>query len=378
MAVGSLWQRLHQLSKTTLVLAAVLGSQAVLAQQQPDRDTWRWFEVEVLVFAHTNSEPEAESFSWQGPSAPEHVQYDFLTHYFAPDIHPAIVTLPECKVPGIVPTFDRDSILCARPLELSQWLPMNWHRPERAIALLDRAPEQVVDGPGGDVKNATNVFLGPEKQLELSDMRLQIVRRGVGKPLMHLSWYQPVFGIEQNYKVRLFGGVNYGKTYAPSGYPYAPEEDEFVAFEADAAANDDATLTERLAELVQLQQQSALHFTARSEDQPVAPPPLLQRPERPEAVWELDGTMHIYLVGNYLHIASDLELREPQQVLWRPASLAAQAEQALQGETSGTFLRSFNLAQLRRVISHETHYFDHPKLGLVVQIRRTDLSAPRY
>lgn len=195
---------------------------------------------------------------------------------------------------------------------------------------------------------------------------------------MHLSWYQPVFGIEQNYKVRLFGGVNYGKTYAPSGYPYAPEEDEFVAFEADAAANDDATLTERLAELVQLQQQSALHFTARSEDQPVAPPPLLQRPERPEAVWELDGTMHIYLVGNYLHIASDLELREPQQVLWRPASLAAQAEQALQGETSGTFLRSFNLAQLRRVISHETHYFDHPKLGLVVQIRRTDLSAPRY
>ncbi|MGQ4275646.1 CsiV family protein [Pseudidiomarina sp. E22-M8] len=378
MVANSLWHQFTQLSKPVLMLAAVFGCHAVMAQVQSERNTWRWFEVEVLVFAHTNNEPEAESFSWQGPSAPENVHYDFLTHYFAPDIHPAIVTLPECKVPAIVPTFDRDSVLCARPLELSQWLPMNWHRPERAIALLDRAPEQVVDGPGGDVNKATNVFLAPEKQLELSAMRQQIVRRGVGKPLMHLSWYQPVFERQQNYKVRLFGGVNYGKTYAPSGYPYAPEEDEFIAFEAKANAVKEEALSDRLAQLMQLQQQAGLHFTARAEDQPLAPPPLIQRPQQPEAVWQLDGTMHIYLVGNYLHIASDLELREPQQVLWQPASLSAQADQALQGDSSGSFLRSFNLEQLRRVISHETHYFDHPKLGLIVQIRRTDLSAPRY
>ena len=27
-------------------------------------------------------------------------------------------------------------------------------------------------------------------------------------------------------------------------------------------------------------------------------------------VWELDGTLHIFLVGNYLHIKGDFNLRE--------------------------------------------------------------------
>ena len=94
-------------------------------------------------------------------------------------------------------------------------------------------------------------------------------------------------------------------------------------------------------------------------------------------MWELDGTLHIYLVGNYLHIDSDLELREPQRVQFNQRELAAQIEQALQPQLDSKFLRSYRLNQLRRVISHETHYFDHPRLGLVVQIRRTELSARR-
>jgi hypothetical protein len=33
-------------------------------------------------------------------------------------------------------------------------------------------------------------------------------------------------------------------------------------------------------------------------------------------------------------------------------------------------LASFPLQQLRRVISTQVHYFDHPLMGMIVQIRR--------
>lgn len=98
----------------------------------------------------------------------------------------------------------------------------------------------------------------------------------------------------------------------------------------------------------------------------------------PNQVWELDGLLHIYLVGNYLHIDSNFNLREETLAKEATPNMAAQAEHALQGKvTEQEFLRAYKFSQVRRVISHETHYFDHPKMGIVVQIRRTDKSARR-
>ncbi|MDN7138494.1 hypothetical protein J6J34_09760 [Pseudidiomarina sp. 1ASP75-14] len=374
MPTATLRQRLIRLSKSVVLLAAVLGGQTAIAQAE--RDTWRWFEIEVLVFKHSASEAVAESFAWTGPATPAASQFDPLPRYFAPDIRAALMDLPACNLPTVIPTLSQDSIWCRRPWEANPWLPMNWPAPQQALAQLAQLPAQVIDGPGGPVQQATGPYLAPAQQLELNEMRQQIIRRGVGEPLLHMSWYQPVFSLQQDYRVRLFGGKNYGATFAPSGYPYASEQDEFTQAEA-AQESAQQSLTERLQQLLQLQQEGGLQFTARATDQPL-PKQRVERPEQPEPVWELDGTVHVYLVGNYLHIDSDLELREPHLVRWQPAALDEQAEQMVQDEGTSQFLRSFKLDQLRRVISHETHYFDHPKLGLVVQIRRTDLSARRY
>ena len=62
----------------------------------------------------------------------------------------------------------------------------------------------------------------------------------------------------------------------------------------------------------------------------------------------------------YLHIDSDLDFRAPITL-------------RLPGETDvepNNFLQSFHFDQLRRVISTQLHYFDHPLFGMVVQIRR--------
>lgn len=351
-------------------LAASIAMPATAAAKLPNvpQDQWRWFEVEVLVFKHNDAGTVVEQFPWQAPSRAVGIAYDPLVDYYVPDFTAALAGLPRCAPPPLEPSFSATDLWCVNPYELDPFLPLNWQRREKVLATLSQAPARVIDGTGGNVESAEQPFIAPAEQLELTDMRQQIVRRGVGKPLLHMSWYQPVFGEDEQFKVRLFGGDNYGQRFAPSGYLYSESQPSVQ----------DLTLIERLEQLLVEQQQGQLQFNARAEDQPLAPPPLLVRNDDTPAVWELDGTIHIYLVGNYLHIASELELREPHTVNWQPASLSAQAERALQSSSDGMFLRSYKLEQLRRVISHETHYFDHPKLGIAVQIRRTDLSARRY
>ncbi|WP_157981054.1 CsiV family protein [Pseudidiomarina insulisalsae] len=339
---------------------------------------WRWFEIEVLLFKHSDADNLTESFPWQGPEEPQGVRFDPLSDYFAPDISAALADLPECTLPGAVPSFAAASIWCRQPQELNPWLPQNWSRSERTLATMPQAPERIIDGMGGNVGLATAPFLAPQEQLELSDMREQIIRRGVGTPLLHMSWYQPVFERNDGYKIRLFAGTNFGDQFSPDGYPYVLTDDQTAAATDEQALSSSHELASRLRRVIGLQQAGELQFSAQADDQPLAPPPLLRPPETPTAVWEVDGTLHIYLVGNYLHIASDLELRAPESVQWQPAELSEQAQRALEPQRDGRFLRSYKLDQLRRVISHETHYFDHPKLGLAVQIRRTGLSARRY
>lgn len=357
---------------TFAVCSGLLTVPPVAAAALPNvpQDLWRWFEVEVLVFKHTTDETVVEQFPWQAPTSADDPSFEPLVDYYVPDITGALAGLPRCAPKPLQPLFINADPWCVKSHELDPFLPKNWQRSERMLATFSRAPETVIDGEGGEVTDAQQPFLAPATQLELADMRQQIIRRGVGTPLLHMSWYQPVFGIDEQFKVRLFGGENYGERFAPSGYRYA---DSNVTEQAK-----ELSLEERLEVLLAQQQKGQLEFTARSEDHPLSPPPLLTRDDNAPAVWELDGTVHIYLVGNYLHIASNLELREPQAVNWQPATLQAQAERALQPRNDGEFLRSFKLDQLRRVISHETHYFDHPKLGIAVQIRRTDLSARRY
>jgi hypothetical protein len=39
---------------------------------------------------------------------------------------------------------------------------------------------------------------------------------------------------------------------------------------------------------------------------------------------------------------------------------------------TGEFLKSYRLDQKRRMRSTETHYLDHPLLGMIIQVRRVN------
>lgn len=64
--------------------------------------------------------------------------------------------------------------------------------------------------------------------------------------------------------------------------------------------------------------------------------------------WQLEGLIKIY-VRHYLYINADLDISE---------SLS-----------TGDY-ETARFSQFKRVISGEVHYFDHPKIGMIIQIRR--------
>ena len=78
------------------------------------------------------------------------------------------------------------------------------------------------------------------------------------------------------------------------------------------------------------------------------PKPLFAEAQSSEMKWELDGLLKIHL-RHYLYINADFDISEKQD----------------NGE-----LESARFSQFRRVFSEDIHYFDHPRMGMIVQIRK--------
>jgi F0F1-type ATP synthase membrane subunit b/b' len=86
-------------------------------------------------------------------------------------------------------------------------------------------------------------------------------------------------------------------------------------------------------------------------------------PEKPIQPWILEGFFKVHL-DHYLYITADFNIVNER----------VNNNQGLAGDEDKVKL--INFSQNRRVISGEVHYFDHPYLGMVVQIRRFDPTKP--
>nr|WP_274620717.1 CsiV family protein [Colwellia maritima] len=79
--------------------------------------------------------------------------------------------------------------------------------------------------------------------------------------------------------------------------------------------------------------------------------------------WFLDGFLKIHL-DHYLYITADFNLynQDPIETI---------SDNGISDE-----VKLINFSQNRRVITGEIHYFDHPYIGMVIQIRRFDPTQP--
>lgn len=86
-------------------------------------------------------------------------------------------------------------------------------------------------------------------------------------------------------------------------------------------------------------------------------------PKKPLQPWLLDGFLKIHL-DHYLYITADFNVFNQDQV--KPLSEKDKTDE----------MKLVNFSQNRRVITGEIHYFDHPYIGMIVQIRRFDPTMP--
>jgi hypothetical protein len=87
-------------------------------------------------------------------------------------------------------------------------------------------------------------------------------------------------------------------------------------------------------------------------------------PIEPLQSWFVDGFFKVHL-DHYLYITADFNV------------LNQSLDKGTNNATNKANVKLINFSQNERVITGEIHYFDHPYIGMIVQIRRFDPSKPK-
>lgn len=87
-------------------------------------------------------------------------------------------------------------------------------------------------------------------------------------------------------------------------------------------------------------------------------------PKEPLQPWFLDGFFKVHL-DHYLYITADFNV------------LGQSLVKSTNNDSDKVDARVINFSQNKRAITGEIHYFDHPYIGMIVQIRRFDPSKPK-
>ncbi|ABG40245.1 hypothetical protein Patl_1724 [Paraglaciecola sp. T6c] len=266
------------------------------------------------------------------------------------------------QIPQSLPcAFEQDRVLLAGPYDK----PIDVSQPERIPRNID----------GVEWPNRQSPYLLPKSAQQLEKLEEHIRWQKDLTPILHLTWRQPVvFGKDNAQPFRLIAGENYAQAYDQDGQrkvespQVEPTDPRFSALEDDDASSEQGLSNQALfaqinAALASPEPAKVIDFSQGTPaDASIDAEDFIQVAEKP--LWQLEGDFKVYLenLGRtpYLHIDSNLDYRAPITL-------------RLPGDTDvqpNNFLQSFHFDQLRRVISKQLHYFDHPLFGMVVQIRR--------
>jgi hypothetical protein len=276
--------------------------------------------------------------------------------------------------------------------------------------LIKRVPN-IIDGTEWQTKRGA--FLLPSATMYMSDLYEKIKKQRDITPILHVNWRQEVkFGRKDAHTFRLFAGENFAEQFDANGFPIIDNTDSL--FDSLNQSADQFYIPEQELKGLTPEQQQALlmsingtapeavtedlftriaaaladeapinidQFESLAEQQTTTTEPSILT-----ELWRLDGGITVYLrnVGRvpYLHIDSNLDIRQPiydpkkfhkiEDLSTHLSGQAAIVVNQLQQPNflQPNFLQSVNFNQLRRVISKQVHYFDHPLFGMIVRINR--------
>ncbi|MBO9492389.1 hypothetical protein J7384_18650 [Endozoicomonas sp. G2_1] len=256
-------------------------------------------------------------------------------------------------------------------------------------------------------------YLLSSESLELTDIYQALRRSKEFRPLLHIGWRQPAVAQKQSIPMRLFAGDNFQQHYrdqlsqyrdtlasnieqeqslqalfdnnfnqngesqtendttTPELSEQALKEEKIKAALADIYQNIDSLPQDTQTLLSQLESDAD---NALSVDQ-VSNTKQINEPKAPLQPWYIDGLFNVHL-NHYLYITADFNIyNQPlaQQITKALTASTTNNGQAIEADNSVELVR---FEQNRRVISKQIHYFDHPYMGMVVQIRRYQRPEP--
>ncbi|KZN33208.1 hypothetical protein N474_19110 [Pseudoalteromonas luteoviolacea CPMOR-2] len=158
------------------------------------------------------------------------------------------------------------------------------------------------------LEHMQSMYLLAPEQLRFESIRKKLERQGKN-PILHTGWRFPDQSKKRAPNVVVFGGMKFEQ---PASYKYIDnvQSDNFVSLLNTAPKRAVKTQGEDL--------------------------------------WELDGTMKIH-IRHYLYVTSNFDYRYLTD----------------EGE-----LETARMSQFTRVYSGDIHYLDHPKMGIIFQIRK--------
>ncbi|MFV0597842.1 peptidoglycan binding protein CsiV [Shewanella sp.] len=332
---------LRQLAVSIATLIALSHSSLARAEA--------WFEVEVYIFERQSQSTE------QWPMAPIETKTNRAIDLISPVVGQAVVSMSNESAPCTL-VYDADANShCAESTstdtnttsEMSNGGALAISGPSTASSNAVTSyrypsviPSEIGSGSQAYASQGSGPVLLASSQGQFASIISSLSRERGNRSLLHMTWQQPMTGKSGSVPIRLFAGKDYSASYHFDGRQIVQQA---MASAMQGANGTTGMMTETSA-------------------------PLL-----PSPVWQLDGTLNIYL-SHYLYIETALNLRKEGRKLMPvaadEASMNATSTATAPVKVMTPYLMSIPLEQNRRVKSDEIHYLDHPEMGMVIQIRK--------
>ena len=265
---------------------------------------------------------------------------------------------------------------------------------------IDKIPLHI-DAPEEIGNNNTHLL--SNASLKLGDIITDLRYSKNFRPLLHMGWRQVAQPKKQSVPVKVYAGENFEADHQKklahfkalknqqTGQllAYTNQQDSVTSL-AEKVANEQsqveqlqlakqARIAQIIAQLSQVNQDTDELFSSLDkQDLPlelanenIIAPRQLEQPKPPSQQWFLDGFFNIHL-KHYLFITADFTVLDKNLSELASAELANSMVTAADNNTAiapTTQAKAIRFKQDRRVISGEVHYFDHPYMGMIVQIR---------
>ena len=265
---------------------------------------------------------------------------------------------------------------------------------------VDKIPLRI-DSPEEIGNNNTHLL--SNASLKLGDIITDLRYSKDFRPLLHMGWRQVARPKKQSVPVKVYAGENFEadhqkkladfkalkNQHTRQLLAYTNQQDSVTSL-AEKVPNEQskveqlqlakqARIEQIISQLSQVKQDSDELFTSIDKqdlslelaNKNIIAPRQLVQPQPPIQQWFLDGFFNIHL-KHYLFITADFTVLDKNLSELASAELANSMVTAADNNTviaPTTQAKAIRFKQDRRVISGEVHYFDHPYMGMIVQIR---------